>query len=202
MDIGRLTERVMGMDDATWARHANPLSGWSRVSILPLLALVVWYREVLDHWTWGLIAALVLWTWLNPRIFPEPKSLDSWMSRGVLGERIWLARKSAPIVAHHARAAVVLNTIAGLGLIPLVWGLWIFDAGLTLAGLALTMGGKLWFLDRMVWLHADRTGGLDRRSQTDPKQASAGPCTPISTGPKILSTQSENSPAEGRNSTE
>ncbi|MGP6087303.1 DUF6653 family protein [Antarctobacter jejuensis] len=157
MDIGRLTERMMSMDDATWARHANPLSGWTRVSILPLLALVLWYRDALGLWTYGLIAALVFWTWLNPRVFPEPKSLDSWMSRGVLGERIWLARHAAPIPPHHARAAIVLNTVAASGLIPLVWGLWVFAPGLTLAGLVLTMGGKLWFLDRMVWLHADKT---------------------------------------------
>mgnify|MGYP000427418669 CR=1 FL=1 len=41
MDIGKISERIMGMDDATWQRHSNPLSGWSRVSILPLITLAV-----------------------------------------------------------------------------------------------------------------------------------------------------------------
>lgn len=37
-------------------------------------------------------------------------------------------------------------------------GLALLDAGLTLAGLVAAMGGKLWFLDRMVWLKADMEG--------------------------------------------
>lgn len=162
MDIGQFTERLIGMDDRTWARHANPLSGWTRVVILPLLALTIWLRAPLGPWIWAVLALLILWTWLNPRVFPEPASLDSWMSRGVLGERLWLARKAVPIPVGHARAAVVLNTVAGLGLVPLIFGLWRYDLGLTLTGLSLTMGCKLWFLDRMVWLHADMT----RRAET------------------------------------
>ncbi|MCA0952665.1 hypothetical protein LCM16_01120 [Mameliella alba] len=155
MDIGQLTERLMGMDDRTWARHANPWSGWSRVTILPLLALTLWFRAGLGLWTWAALLGLVLWTWLNPRLFPEPRHLNGWMSRGVLGERIWLARKTTPIPAHHAHAALILNSVAAAGTIPLALGLWRYEAGLALAGLALTMGGKLWFLDRMVWLLAD-----------------------------------------------
>ncbi|WP_323769755.1 DUF6653 family protein [Antarctobacter sp.] len=157
MDIGHLTERLMGMDDRTWARHANPLSGWSRVAILPLLALTLWLRLRLGPWIWAALTLLVVWTWLNPRLFPEPAALTSWMSRGVLGERVWLARKKTPIPAHHARAAMILNILAGIGFVPLALGLWRYDPGLVLAGLALTMGGKLWFLDRMVWLHTDMT---------------------------------------------
>lgn len=153
MDIGRMTERLMRMDDRTWARHAHPLSGWTRMIILPALALVLWHRETLGGWIWLAMAALILWTWANPRIFPEPRSLDSWMSRGVLGERIWLARKTTPIPPRHARAAVVLNICAGLGLPFMAVGLTQLDFGLTVAGLVITMGAKLWFIDRMVWLH-------------------------------------------------
>jgi hypothetical protein len=94
--LGRLSERMMGMNDATWARHSNPLSGWSRVSALPLLALVIWSRVWLGWYSLLLIAVVVLWIWLNPRLFSPPKSDNEWMTQGVLGERIWLARATQP----------------------------------------------------------------------------------------------------------
>jgi len=158
MGIGTVSEKVMGMDDATWARHANPWSGWTRMSILPLFALAVWSRVWLGWWALGPVALVLIWTWVNPRIFPAPRSLDNWMSQGVLGERIWLARKERPIPAHHARATQALTIASALGALTMLAGLALLDAGLTLAGLVAAMGGKLWFLDRMVWLKADMEG--------------------------------------------
>lgn len=115
MGIGTVSEKVMGMDDATWARHANPWSGWTRMSILPLFALAVWSRVWLGWWALGPVALVLIWTWANPRIFPAPRSLDNWMSQGVLGERIWLARKERPIPTHHARATQALTIASALG---------------------------------------------------------------------------------------
>lgn len=158
MDIGKLSERIMGMDDATWARHSNPVSGWSRVSILPLIALAVWSRAWFGWHALWLLALVLLWTWLNPRLFNPPKSEKAWMTKGVLGERIWLARKQQPIPQHHVRATNILNVVSGIGVVILVAGLWRLDIGLTIAGLVTSMGAKLWFLDRMVWLKSN-TGG-------------------------------------------
>lgn len=152
------TETLMAMSDETWARHANPLSGWSRVTILPLLVLAVWSRVWLG---WGCLVPVALvgaWTWLNPRVFPRPASLDNWMSRGVLGERIWLARRQSPVPAHHRRMPTILAGASAAGLAPLAWGLWMLDPWPTALGLVLMMGAKLWFLDRMVWLHRDVAG--------------------------------------------
>jgi len=159
MDVGRATERLMGMDDAAWERHANPWSGWTRVSILPLLALAIWSRVWLGWWSLAPVAVLIVWTWLNPRVFPPPRSVNNWMSQGVLGERIWLARNADPIPPHHQRMAVILSVASGFGVALLIWGLVLLDPGLTVAGLVLSMGGKLWFLDRMVWLKADTETG-------------------------------------------
>ena len=156
-DIGRMTERAMGMDDATWLRHANPWSGWTRFSILPLFALAVWSRVWLG---WGALVPLALvvaWTWFNPRLFAEPTSFDNWMSQGVLGERIWLARSKTPIAQHHQAIARLLTAAAGAGVAILAYGLWALDIGLTIAGLILAIGAKLWVLDRMVWLHCETT---------------------------------------------
>ncbi len=77
------------------------------------------------------------------------------MTRGVLGERIWLAKATDPIPQHHARVARLLNLAAGVSVVVLGIGLWQLDFALTLAGLIGSMGAKLWFLDRMVWLKAD-----------------------------------------------
>ena len=152
MDIGKATESLMGMDDAAWRRHANPWSGWSRVATLPLLALAIWSRVWIGWWSIGAVAVVLLWTWFNPRLFPEPRSLDNWMSRGVMGERIWLARKTRPIPAHHARMANLLNGLSALGMLPFAWGLWKLEIWPTVFGMGLSMLAKLWFLDRMVAL--------------------------------------------------
>ena len=66
-----------------------------------------------------------------------------------------------PIPPHHARAAAVLAALNGLGIIPYVWGLFQLDAWATVAGIAIIMLAKLWFLDRMVWLFEDMKDSHD-----------------------------------------
>lgn len=155
MDMGNIAEKGMGMSPEIWARHANPWSGWTRVPILPALALAIWSRAWIGWLSLAGIALLLVWVWLNPRVFPKPQSTKTWMSRGVLGERVWLNRKAVPIPEHHAWWAILLSLVSGLGLLPLAWGLWRFEFMAVFLGLVLCMGGKLWFLDRMVWLYAD-----------------------------------------------
>ena len=140
MRIDKALERSMAMTDATWARHANPLSGWTRLPILPLLAP---------------IGLLVAWTLLNPRAFPPPSSTDNWASKGTFGERAWLNRKSVPIPDHHARWAAGLSAASALSLIPMVWGLWALDPFAAALGAILASAFKIWFVDRMVWLYED-----------------------------------------------
>ncbi|MFK7791137.1 MAG: DUF6653 family protein [Devosiaceae bacterium] len=154
-DFFKRVERGMGMDDATWERHANPLSAWTRIPILPLLALAIWSRTWLGWWCLVPVALLVAWVFINPRAFPVPKSTDNWMSKAVLGERVFLARKQTPIPQHHAQWGIGLSVLAALGLPPLVYGLLVFNAWAVVLGLMITVGAKMWFLDRMVWLLAD-----------------------------------------------
>ncbi|WP_425039462.1 DUF6653 family protein [Primorskyibacter sp. S187A] len=159
-----LTERLMAMNEDTWDKHANPWSGWSRLSIPPLLAAAIWSRDWLGLWALGPLALVLVWTWWNPRAFAKPEHLDNWMSKGVLGERIWLNRAAAPLPEHHRRAPHVLAWVSASGLGPLTYGLWVLDLWATLLGLVLLMGGKLWFIDRMVWLHTDTQTGQTRAS--------------------------------------
>ena len=140
---------------STWERHVNPWSVWTRVPLLPLFALVVFLRGPLGGWTWLLLAALFGWTLINPKAFPPPALTDSWASRGVLGERVWLNRKAVPIPPHHARWALGLSLATGLFLIPLIWGLYALDPWATALGAIGASMAKLWFIDRMVWLYQD-----------------------------------------------
>ena len=80
-------------------------------------------------------------------IYPPPKSDEAWMTQGVLGERIWLARASQPILDHHVRVTRLLNIVAVVSVFVLGYGLWELDFGLTLVGLVTAMGAKLWFLE-------------------------------------------------------
>ena len=181
---GGAAERLMGMSDGTWERHANPWSVWTRIPILPLLALAAFSRAWIGWWCLVPLAALVVWAWANPRAFPPPARLDSWSARGVMGERVWLARKQRPIPFQHARAANVLTAIAAGGLIPLAYGLVALDGWATIAGTAVAMLGKLWFVDRMVWLY-DETArerpealgalGITPPPRPSPPQASHAP---------------------------
>lgn len=158
MDIFKAAERGMGMDDAVWTRHANRWSVWTRIPILPALALSIWARDWIGWWCLVPMGLLVAWAFINPKAFPAPSTLDHWASKGVMGERLFLARKTVPIPAHHQRAALALTWVSVSGLPPLIYGLWAYDIFAVLCGLALTVGGKIWFVDRMAWLYEEMTG--------------------------------------------
>lgn len=145
------------MDAAAWARHANPWSGWTRVPALPLLALAIWSRAWLGWWALVPVAALLAWLWVNPRLFPPPRDETAWMTRGVLGERLWLARDETPVPAHHRRAPNILSAIGAAGVLLAIGGLATRAGWAVIAGVAVAMLAKLWFIDRMVWLHRDMT---------------------------------------------
>lgn len=147
--------RLHGMDDAAWARHANPWSVWTRVAILPLLALAIWSRVWIGWWALLPVMLLVGWAWANPRAFPPPGSLDNWGSRAVLGERLWLARDEVPVPDRHRSLPTMLNGLAGAGGAVLLAGLVWLSPAAVLTGLATTLLAKMWYLDRMNWLVAD-----------------------------------------------
>jgi hypothetical protein len=146
---------AFGMDDATWKRHANPWSFWTRIAGFVLLVAAIWSRIWLGSGAWLPVIAATIWLWFNPRAFPPPPSTDNWASKAVLGERVWINRGSIPIPAHHARMALLLSAVSLVGMICLAWGLYALAIWPTLLGMALIMLGKLWLVDRMVWLYED-----------------------------------------------
>lgn len=147
--------RAMTMDDATWERHANPWSVWTRVATLPLLLLAIYSAHWIGWWSLVPIAVGCLWIWYNPRAFPPPATTESWAARATLGERVWLNRTAIPIPAHHERAALVLSLISALGIPICGYGLVVAEPWAVVAGGVIVYAGKMWFIDRMVWLFQD-----------------------------------------------
>lgn len=142
------------MDDAAWRRHANPLSVWTRFSVLPLICLAVWSRAWLGWAAIVPIAAALAWVWINPRLFGEPDRFDRWPSKGVLGERIFIAHR-ADLPVHQRQAAQWLAWASLPGLFVLSMGLVFLWWEGVVFGCALAMLPKIWFVDRMVWIFDD-----------------------------------------------
>ena len=157
IDPYALSERLMQMDEAAWARHANPWSVWTRFTCLPLLVLAIYARQWIGWWALPLVLLAAAWTWANPRAFPPPDDFGSWASRGTLGERVFLARDHYNVAPHHVRAAHILTGLSALGAVPLIYGLIVLNPWATVLGVIATILTKVWFVDRMVWIHADIT---------------------------------------------
>lgn len=155
-DLGSSIASAFAMSDRVWERHANPWSVWTRVVTGPLPFIALWSHAWLG-WPVAMIlfVALGIWLWLNPRIFPPPPSTDTWSSKAVLGERVWLNRNQVPIPHHHAAVAMLLGIVAGLGALAALAGGILAHTWMLVLGIAVMILGKLWFCDRMVWLYND-----------------------------------------------
>jgi hypothetical protein len=150
---------MMILSEQTWTRHANPWSVWTRYAAFPLLVAAVWSY----HWIgWGAllpVAAMVGFLYVNPWLFPPPRSTTSWASKAVLGERVWLAEQKRYLPDQHPRVVNVLIALSFANLAALVWGLVQSDAVLTIVSTVNVLVAKSWFNDRMVWLFSERVRG-------------------------------------------
>ncbi len=155
MDIGKISESLMVMSERTWERHANPWSGWTRLASFPVLFLAAWSHVWIGIYSLIPIGITCLWIWLNPRLFPVPRSSDSWMSRVVKGERIWIARKKCPIPRGHEKAVFWINLISLTGLGVCAYGFIAGEFWPAFMGWNTSVLCKMWFADRMVWLYED-----------------------------------------------
>ncbi len=155
----RRVARLFGLEGEGWMRHANPLSVWTRFSVLSLLALAVWSRDWIGWLCLVPVALALAWTMLNPLLFGPPRSTRNWASRGVFGERIWADRDTVELPPQFRSAMPnVANLLGGLGLAVLAFGLVELQVLPTLAGIVLVHTAKLWYIDRMVLLFEDMKG--------------------------------------------
>lgn len=161
MTYERSIADAFAMSETTWMRHANPWSVYTRFTCLPLLVVACWSRVWLGYWSLLPIALAILWTWLNPRLFAPVEDTQNWASRAVLGERIWLNRDRRDVPAHHHTFPHLLNLTSAIGAVIIVVGVVQLDITLTLLGMSLAVLGKLWYVDRMVWLCLDQLDSCD-----------------------------------------
>jgi len=151
----QLTADAFRMSPAVWERHASPWSVWTRFATFPFMLTALWSVHWIGWWASLPIGALIGWLALNPRLFPPPDHTTSWAARGVMGERVYLARHDIPVPAHHVRAARVLGGMATAGAVAMFGGLALHEPSTFIGGAMMTILSKAWFVDRMAWLFDD-----------------------------------------------
>lgn len=156
MTIERKIARFFQLDDAAWMRHANPWSVATRFTVLPFLLLAGWSIELLQWWATLPIALALLWMYINPLIFKAPKSTRNWASKAVLGERVFLNRDKIVLPRQHQTPVhKIANSVAFGGLLLSMWAVYAHQLDWLITGVLFSYFGKVWYLDRMVWLFED-----------------------------------------------
>lgn len=156
MTVEKRIASAFGLDDEGWARHANPWSGWTRViTTLPLLIAAIWSRAWIGYWSLIAIAITLWWIWFNPRAFGPAGDDHAWISKSVLGERLWSNRREVSVPERHQCIPNILNIASLTGFPFLIWGLAAYEIWPTVLGMTLITGAKLWYIDRMAILYED-----------------------------------------------
>jgi hypothetical protein len=146
------------LSDETWRRHANPWSVWTRYAAFPLLVVAAWSYHAIGWWALMPVAMMVGFLYINPWLFPPPRSTNNWASKAVLGERVWLREGKRGLPDQHPRVFRALMAVSVVNLAGLIWGIVQSDAVVLVLSTVNVLVGKSWFNDRMVWLFSERMG--------------------------------------------
>ncbi|HOX41704.1 MAG TPA: hypothetical protein PK263_05965 [bacterium] len=156
MTLERKIANVFHLTDENWMRHANPVSVWTRYSVLPVIIISFWSRAWIGWWCLIPGGLSLLWMFFNPVVFGKPKSTRNWASKAVLGERVYLNRDQVKILGrHNVPLHKILKGISSAGLILALWSTVCYSIWGAILGVTMAYLGKSWFLDRMVWLYED-----------------------------------------------
>jgi hypothetical protein len=143
---------AVGMTEEAWRRHANPWSVYTRFAAIPAMILAIWSRVWIGWWALVPVAAVIVWLWLNPHVFPAVTTPCSWAARGIYGERLWLLEPSAVPAGYQAVLRwLIVPSLCGFLL--LVWGLVQLLVWPTIFGATLIVLAQLWRIDRLGLLY-------------------------------------------------
>lgn len=123
-----------------WAKHSNPWSGWTRTIVYPFIFLSIWFHH------WYALVLVIVFIIINPVLFPKPKNTNNWMSKGVLGEKLWSQK-------FRWDFPQFLNLINALFFFPSLYFAYQNMFWQTLYTATIPFIVKLWFLDRMVFYY-------------------------------------------------
>jgi hypothetical protein len=147
------------MTDDAWKRHANPWSVWTRFAAIPLMILAIWSRVWLGWWCLVPCAVVIVWLWLNPRVFAPVETPTSWAAKGIYGEKLWLKERDR-VPPDHLRVlrlspacAWAHVPVGAAGFVLLVCGLVWLEVWPTVFGASLIVLAQLWRIDRLVVLY-------------------------------------------------
>jgi hypothetical protein len=121
------------LSERVWRRHSSPWSVWTRILTYPLVYLPLWNRS----WKQGVV--VTAWFAANPVIFPEPEDDSSCATRGVLGEKLWMAERPRDLIMLLSAASGMVGVVglvaayrrrfwpmmlcASAGFLLLLWGI-------------------------------------------------------------------------------
>lgn len=129
------------MKEDTWLKHSNPLSGWTRFAAVPVLMIAVWHRN------WLVVAAVSGFIAVNPFLFLPPARSDRWITRAVLGEKIYCSRKK------QFDFSFLLLVLVAVSFALALYGVILRQIHSAVSGTAGVIVFKLWYLDRMVKIY-------------------------------------------------
>jgi hypothetical protein len=107
---------------------------------------------------WRLLAATLLFTAVNPVLFPPPETDEAWMTRGVLAERWWLDEDRGTMGLSYPN---VCNTLAVPAFAYALYAAWRRKPAEMALATALSMALKLWWIGAITRRYDGRTGGDD-----------------------------------------
>jgi len=142
--VREISDDASALDRYFWARHANPLSGWSRVASMPLLMTCIYRRN------WRGLALTLLFVACNPVLFSPPEDDSAWMTKVVYGERLWTEEERSRLSYLE-----VLNLCNGLAAVYALYAAIKQRPAETALATALSMALKFWFVAEMVHLYED-----------------------------------------------